>query len=699
MIAAPPPDDDKNRRAYDRRKTRSAGDQARQAAAGREIAPLPPIADPPRRLAAVASFQVFAETYFPAQFTLAWSPDHLKVIERIEQAVRHGGLFALAMPRGSGKTTLAETACIWATITAARPYVVLIGSTAARAQATLESIKIELETNATLAADFPEVCYPIHRLERINNRAAGQTYLGEPTRITWTQDKLVYPTIPGSPASGAILTAAGLTGGDVRGQKHKRADGSTARPSLVLLDDPQTTESANSLLQSERREALVAGDVLGMAGPGEKIAGLMACTVIAPGDMADNLLDRDKHPEWQGERTKMVYQFPQGKTAEKHWETYREILDDSLRNGGDKTRATEYYQANREEMDAGAQVAWPERFNDDEISALQHAQNLRFRNEAAFMAECQNEPIHEADGADMLTAEAIAAKVSGHKRGSIPAETSHLVAFADVQKNALYYVVAAVADDFTSYVVDYGTWPDQRRAYFALSNIRRTIGRKFPRAGLEGSILAALEALAGEIMPKVWHRDDGTEAHIDRLLVDANWGESTDVVYQFAQTSEFAGRITPSHGQYLGASSKPYSEYKRHPGDRVGHFWRMPAVKGRRAVRYVTYDTNYWKSFTHARLAVARGDRGCLSLFGEQGKRTDHRQISEHLTAEYPVKTAGRGRTVDEWKLRPNRDNHWLDCLVGCMLTACMVGAALPTWTDTHRRRARRRPKFRALQT
>jgi hypothetical protein len=47
-------------------------------------------------------------------------------------------------------------------------------------------------------------------------------------------------------------------------------------------------------------------------------------------------------------------------------------------------------------------------------------------------------------------------------------------------------------------------------------------------------------------------------------------------------------------------------------------------------VRHVAFDTNYWKSFTQARLAVAHGDRGCLSLFA--GK--DHRMLADHLTSE-----------------------------------------------------------------
>jgi hypothetical protein len=168
------------------------------------------------------------------------------------------------------------------------------------------------------------------------------------------------------------------------------------------------------------------------------------------------------------------------------------------------------------------------------------------------------------------------------------------------------------------------------------------------------------------------------------------------VVYQFCRQSAHAGIVMPSHGRFVGASSQPFSEYKRRPGDRVGLNWRMPNVYGRRAVRHVVYDTNYWKSFVHARLAVSMGDRGCLSLFGESADA--HRLFAEHLSAEYRVRTEGRGRTVDEWKLRPERtDNHWFDCLVGCAVAASMQGVVLQG-TDGLAKVKRERVSFADLQ-
>ena len=135
------------------------------------------------------------------------------------------------------------------------------------------------------------------------------------------------------------------------------------------------------------------------------------------------------------------------------------------------------------------------------------------------------------------------------------------------------------------------------------------------------------------------------------------------------------------------------SEYKRMVGDRVGHNWRMPNIRGKRAVRHVVFDTNYWKSFVASRLLTSMGDRGNLSLWGRETER--HMLFAEHLTAEYRVKTEGRGRKVDEWKIRPEaHDNHWFDGVVGCAVAASMCGCVL-AGTDTAQVRKPAKPKVK----
>ena len=69
--------------------------------------------------------------------------------------------------------------------------------------------------------------------------------------------------------------------------------------------------------------------------------------------------------------------------------------------------------------------------------------------------------------------------------------------------------------------------------------------------------------------------------------------------------------------------------------------------------------------------------------------------FAEHLTAECRVKTEGRGRKVDEWKMRPEaHDNHWWDCTVGCAVAASMCGCVLPG-TDNLRPRKEAKPRLK----
>ncbi len=661
---------------YDAHRERSRLRNAMLSLSGRDIGPLPSVHDAGRRTACERDFRRFCEAYLPQTFHLKWSPDHLKVIAKIETAVLDGGLFAMAMPRGSGKTSLCETACLWAMLYGHREFVALVGSDEEHAASMLDSIKAELENNELLLADFPEACFPIRRLEGIHQRAAGQLHGGRQTHIGWTAREIVLPTIEGSRASGAIIRVAGITG-RIRGMKYKRPDGGAVRPSLVLIDDPQTDESARSPSQCDARERILSGAILGLAGPGRKIAGLMTLTVVRPDDLADRLLDRDKHPQWQGERTKMVYAFPANEAL---WARYAELRASGLRADAGIAAATAFYRENQTAMDEGAAIAWPERFNHDEASAIQHAMNLRLQGEAAFWAEYQNAPLPEARLAedDLLSADQIAAKTNGHARREVPLGCTRLTMFVDVQGKMLFWLVAAWEDDFTGYVVDYGTEPDQKApgGYFTLRDARHTLADASARAGLEGAVYAGLERLVEATVAREWRRDDGAMVRIDRCLIDANWGSSTDVVYQFCRQSNHAGIVMPSHGRYVGASSIPFSEYRRKRGDRVGLNWRVPTITGRRSVRHVVFDTNYWKSFVHARLAVPMGDPGCLSLFGRTP--ATHRLLADHMLAEYRVRTEGRGRTVDEWKLRvESLDNHWLDCAVGASAAASMEGAVL----------------------
>jgi hypothetical protein len=81
---------------YDDKRTADLGRQRSMSAAGREIGPLPPVADPDRRELCRDDLELFAVTYFPARFYLAFSPVHRTVIDRMHRCTEGGGLFACA---------------------------------------------------------------------------------------------------------------------------------------------------------------------------------------------------------------------------------------------------------------------------------------------------------------------------------------------------------------------------------------------------------------------------------------------------------------------------------------------------------------------------------------------------------------------------------------------------------------------------
>ena len=657
--------------AYERQKTRAAARSARISAAGREISPLPPVKDPRRRIAACRDFQQFCQLYFPHTFTLAWSPDHLKMIGHLQRAVVEGGTFAMAMPRGNGKSSLCEAAALFALLSGAREFLLILAADDTLALSMLDSIKTELLTNERLLEDFPEVVYPIRCLENVSQRANAQLFGGKLTHITWTDDCVVLPTIPGSQASGAIIRVKGL-GGSIRGMKHKRpGDGRTLRPSLVIIDDPQTDESARSPSQCAQRERLISGAVMGLAGPGRKIAAVMPCTVICPGDLADRLLDRKKHPEWQGERTKMVYSFP-GDT--KLWDQYAEIYRESLRQDRGGKEASEFYAAHRSEMDAGARVAWPERFNPDELSAVQHAMNLKIRDEEAFFAEHQNDPRLPESLLKPLTADEICQKLNGLLRGQVPTAAQKITAFVDVHDALLYWAVCAWSiEEFEGWVIDYGTHPEQPRRYFTLRQAAEggaSLQRTYPGLSKEAAIRKGLESLCGQLCAREWKRDDGSILHLERLLIDQ--GYATGTVHGYIRASGRGGMILPAAGVGLTAASRPMSDYKKLPGQLLGHNWLIPRANARE-LRHVRHDANWWKTFINGRLAMPAGSRGALTLYGD--KAQEHRLLADHLTSEYGTPTEGQGRQLVEWRTKPGGpDVHWLDCLVGCAVAASVCG-------------------------
>ena len=648
---------------YEDIKSRGEERARRVSAAGRDIGAPPPVGDPARRDGTRSDFRAFCELYAPESFPLAWSLDHLTAISKIEGAVLRGELFAFAMPRGSGKTTLCEWASIWALLHGHRQFIVIVGSDQAIAEQMLDSIKSHLEQNDLLAKDFPDATFPIRALEGINKRARGQTIDGRSTKIQWDADQITLATVPGGISSGAAVRVAGITG-RIRGLRHTRPDGRTIRPDLVLIDDPQTDESASSPSQCATREKTLSGAILGLAGPGKNISGLCTVTVIRTDDLADRLLDRQRHPSWQGERTKLVYEWPD---AEDDWSEYAELRREGQRDGTGTGRADEFYRQRQARMDAGSRVAWPERKAAGDLSAIQHAWNLRIdRGESAFNAEFQNSPLADDITTDKLDKRALPLRATNIPRGVLPAGHTKLTAFVDVQERLLYWMVCSWSESFGGQVIAYGSHPDQGSSFYEAGSARKTLALATPGASFEAALRAGLDETARLLLSREWKREDGVPMRISQVLVDSNWGQSTAVVRNFCRSTPFAAQILPSRGKGVGASGTPMGPRKNR-GDRGGLNWLVGKTAEGVQIE-ATYDTNFWKTFTSARLRLGLGDPEAIMFHAG-----NHEMLIEHLVSEFPVRVEARGRSVDEWK-SVARENHFWDCLVGAAVAASITG-------------------------
>lgn len=655
--------------------------------------------NPERREACRTDMERFLRTYFPKAFNRPFCSDHIRLIERTQDAATNGGLYARAMWRGSGKTTIFARSMLWAILYGFRHFGVVISATERDSRKIMRGQQTELWQNPLLAEDFPEVCNPFIALENNGRRKAGQLYDRKPTLLDWGQDLVVLASIPPSDltgVSGSVMLTRAITGA-IRGLNHLTASGSVIRPDFMLLDDVQTRESAKSVIATEDRIATIEGDILGLFGGTTKPTAVQACTPIIDGDLACTYLNRKKKPDWQGDTTSLMAARP---ARQDLWDQYRALQDDVRRNDGDPLTIARFYADRRADMDAGAVVAWPQGPTFGRISVIQFAMDTLFERPQAFAAEYQCRPlVTETASGLMMSRDQIAAKVSGMAAGVVPTGSQWLTAFVDIGDAYLFYAVCAFDRNFGGSCIEYGAFPSQRRRYFSKSEANPSIADYYAAsptlagAATESLIAAALDEFIARMVGRTWAKPDGTQIGLSRLLIDAGYkpGVVAAAILRADQRKEVLPVVMPSKGEGIGPTNKPFGEYSRKPGDSIGNHWRAVRPTEQGKLKTVTIDTNYYKSLLHQQFFVPREQVGCFSLYGD--RHEDHGMIAEHLTAERPdvLHSETKQRTVTVWKPEPARENEGLDCIVGCFVGAAMLGAELAGAAEPQRRTARHR--------
>ena len=641
--------------------------QQRKNLSSAEVGSIPAPKNKPRRTRCRKNLEKFLKTYMPHLFSRPFSPDQKEAIGKIQRAMMDSGQFAEAMPRGTGKTTIVEGAIIWGTAYAHRKFPVVIGSDQRAAESILRDIKVEFETNDLLADDFPEICLPVRHIDGRGQRCATQTVDGERTRIEWKAGKMVFPTIKGSKSSGINIEARGLTSG-VRGMKN-----GSLRPDFVLLDDPQTRESAESASQTQKRTDIILGDVMGLAGHDKRISAVMPCTVIRQGDLADTFLDIQLNPEWQGHRTPLVYQWSE---SESHWEDYHKIWQEEQSAGRGIVKATEFYVQHRDVMDNGARVTCPHLYDKStEASAIQHAYNLLYTvGEHAFSAEYQNDPKAASSVIYEITPEIVRNQLNGLAKFEIPESAGIVTGFADINYIGLNWALCGFSNDFTGYVATYGKYPAGKKVLYD------------PKSGEERDlkIYEGLTKFFDRLAAVELKRTNSKESvQIDRFMVDCGAGWMS-TVFQWIRINarKYPFPIIASRGW-------GFSQYKQVKViGRAGDNWHKTefTAKG----RVISHNADYWRMKTQKAILLPAGSPASLSIYGENP--LEHVGISEEVCGEILTDYAETDKgPMYKWYQRPGTANDKLDALVGCVVGAASCGASHVPSVPKKKRKSRKR--------
>lgn len=637
-------------------------------AAGQEIGPLHPVANPERRDRASRNNILFAETYFAATFYIPWASYQRAMMERFEHVVLNGGRECHAVRRGGLKSTCARVSTLWAVVNGHRRFPVLVGATDDKASEHRENFFALLASSQTLLDDFPELTPLLTKWRQPKRqfRLDGRLLAVHPKD---GRGRIVFPDIHSAASCEAHIAPYSINATDVSGLSYVDRFGVTIRPDLLIFDDVQTPQSARSPLMTEEREDSITKTFCGLAGLGEKLAAIMVATVREHDDLTERFLTREKHPDWHGEKYPSILRMPDRMDL---WEIYSGKLSQGDTPDDGKKLAQDFFALNRVDMEAGGKVAWEHDKLPDELSALQSLMTVRAIDPSFFRCEIQQDGAVQVNTSGLkLDAQTLLSRLSQIPRGIVPEGTSYLTAFVDSGDKVLWYCVCAFRKDFSGSIVDYGTWPPQNRPVFYKSDLDHTIQGQMPGASWEEAFVFAHNQL-DEMLTGEWETQDGKQRQIDLILKDWSDGGHASLIRSQIQASKHRTRMRPAKGFAPKPGRKPMHLWGDPLRDKSGTGW---VEKRTENPVHVQFDANVIKGMAARRLLTTIGAPSAVTLPGSDERA--HRMLCEHFTSEQPKSVSYDGSHGVAWALIPSRDNDYWDCFCGCITAASVLGCKL----------------------
>lgn len=607
------------------------------------------------------------------------------MIGAVKSALQFGGDQSIAASRGEGKTKIVERLILKHVLSGAVGFAVLFAATGPLAGDSLDAIKSEIEENETLAAYYPEVCDPVIALQDAPQRARGQLVSGKRhdnrkpykdanTRFRWCGQEIVFPNTPGSPSARAVIATRGLDSA-VRGlNKLKR------RVDLACIDDPDTEETVNSEEQAGKLEKRIDMAIAGLGNQQRGLTRVMLTTLQNRSCVSFKFTDPTQKPSWQGKRFRFLLKKPDRMDL---WERYVEQRKTDQAAGDRHGRtAHAFYLENRAEMEAGAEVANPNRYDGRtlldgtqiEVSALQ-----RYFNEVAKLGqdavscEYDNDPPEECGPVESsLTARRIQRQRSGYDIREIPPGCECVTRGVDVKKNALHWVVRAWRHDepgwATGYTIEHGI-TDVHSQYAETES------------AVDEAIYRALCTLRDTPLERPYQFADGQQLPVLATVIDAGWYGQT--IKRFCADAGAGWYPSFGYGKSAGCIRPNFFE----PVESSPHkllYWNC----------FLTPGPGYWtvhmnsdplKQWEEDRWMQDPETAGALLLYGPLAAADMHDRMTEadkehisfshHIINEKEIEEPYKGGLRRRW--RAKGANHWKDAGYRCNVAAIVANMRL----------------------
>ena len=615
--------------------------------------------------------------------TRKFTSDECEMIGGFAKTVEFGGQSFTIAYRGGAKTTHLRSCISWGICTGKIRFEVYFCENDTKAKDTQDSLKHLFEDGDQVAIYYPEICIPIRHLSAPqaapNMRASGyefsdqrKKFVDVPIGFRWSSADLIWPRIPGSPASGARFVGYGLQT-PPRGL-NKRG----VRPDHVSIDDPDNPDTKGNAQLAKKMIDFIQLDIGGLGGEGRSIGMDILCTLPHQGEGVAYRLSDDESP-FVVKRFTFMREKPQRMDL---WKRYMELRQKGKSTGDQFGRvAHAFYVENQETMDAGVVVANPWRHDNSkcpdgsqrQLTAIQaYFDDWADKGERYVQCELDSERVEPENKIESQLNPYIVASCAGDfARRQVDSSTEILARGVDIRKTEIHHASLTLDAKVTNRIVDYDL------SHFGHSET--TVQQA------EHLILAELRRLKNEWESRPFTDQFGQPHSCDLVLVDKGWvGNWTEdgAVKTWATQPVETFCMEAGLDRYLPAKGAPrYSSPAESQTCIVGDNWHINLGVGKeRRCDEVIWNADHWHLLVEELFMLPKGESDRFSLFVPAGDHwQNHKAFGEHMTAG--AKQLKEQMSVGVRSRKPKFiKDHWWDSLAMALVARSIVQDYRQRW-------------------